>query len=88
MPDFSTHIEIEPWEYISECTRSEINELIGTLIEDGHLDIFNGKAKQKKVGNNVMDIEWEELVIKIKNSKHLLSNEDENTIIEISKKLF
>ena len=88
MPDFSTNIDIEPWEYISECSRREIDELIESLIENGHLTQFNGKVTPNKDGVSVMDLEWDEILTKIRNSKHLLSNEDENTIFEISKKLF
>jgi hypothetical protein len=87
MPDFSTDIEIEPWEYISECNRREIDELIESLIENGHLSEFNGKVTSKKEGVSIMDLEWDESLMKIRNSRHLLSNEDEHLIIEISKKL-
>ena len=87
MPDFSASIDIEPWEYISECTRSEIEDLIESLIEDGHLDSFNGKVKPKKEGATVMELEWDELMTKIRNSKHLLSNDDEIIIINIENKL-
>ena len=87
MPDFSTEIDIEPWEYISECSRREIDELIETLIENGHLARFNGKEVPTKEGASVMDIEWDELLTKIRFSKHLLSNEDENVIINIANKL-
>jgi hypothetical protein len=87
MPDFSTEIEIEPWEYVSECNGREIEELIETLIEDGHLSRFNGKVIPKKQGASVMELEWDELLTKIRNSKHLLSNEDESRIIEIANKL-
>ena len=87
MPDFSAEIDIEPWEYVSECSRREIEDLIETLIEDGHLDSFNGKVKPKKGNVSVMDLEWDELITKIRNSKHLLSNEDESRIIDIGNKL-
>ena len=87
MPDFSTEIDIEPWEYISECNGREIDELIETLIEDGHLSRFNGKALPNKQGGSVMDLEWDEIILKIRNSKHLLSNDDESRIIEIANKL-
>jgi hypothetical protein len=87
MPDFSAEIDIEPWEYVSECSRREIDELIETLIEDGHLSRFNGKAVPNKQGGSVMDMEWDELITKIRNSKHLLSNEDESRIIDIGNKL-
>jgi uncharacterized protein YpbB len=87
MPDFSVSIDIEPWEYVSECTRSEIEDLIESLVEDGHLDSFNGKVKPKKEGNSIMEIEWDDVITKIRNSKHLLSNDDESRIIEIANKL-
>ena len=87
MPDFSTEIDIEPWEYISECSSREIDELIETLIEDGHLSRFNGKVQPNKKGGSVMDIEWDELLTKIRFSKHLLSNEDESVILNIANKL-
>jgi hypothetical protein len=87
MPDFSASVDIEPWEYIAECTRSEIEDLIESLVEDGHLDSFNGKVKPKKEGATVMELEWDELMTKIRNSKHLLSNDDESRIIEIANKL-
>jgi hypothetical protein len=80
-------IDIEPWEYVSECSRREIDDLIETLIEDGHLDRFNGKTVPNKQGGSVMDLEWDELITKIRNSKHLLSNEDESRIIDIANKL-
>jgi hypothetical protein len=87
MPDFSTEIDIEPWEYISECSRREIDELIETLIEDGHLARFNGKAVPTKEGTSAMELEWDESLTKLRFSKHLLSNEDESIIINIANKL-
>ena len=87
MPDFSTEIDIEPWEYVSECNGREIDELIETLIEDGHLSRFNGKVQPNKQGGSVMDLEWADVITKLKNSKHLLSVEEENTIIKIANKL-
>jgi hypothetical protein len=87
MPDFKTEIDIDPWEYVSECSRRDITELIEVLIENGHLDTFNGKITKKKEGGSIMDIEWDESLTKIRNSKHLLSNEDESRISEIANKL-
>jgi hypothetical protein len=34
-----------------------------------------------------MELEWDDVVTKIRNSKHLLSNDDESRIIEIANKL-
>jgi hypothetical protein len=87
MPDFRTEIEVEPWEYVSSCNRNEIDKLIETLIDDGHLVQFNGKVVPKKEGISIMDMDWADVITKLKNSKHLLSVEEENTIIEIANKL-
>jgi hypothetical protein len=87
MPDFSTYIDIDPSEYVSECSRREIDELIETLIEDGHLDMFNGKVKPVNTHNTLMDDEWWTALVKLRDSRHLLSHEDENKIIDIAKKL-
>jgi len=87
MPDFSTSVEIEPWEYVSECSGRDIEDLIESLVEEGHLDRFNGKVVPKKGNVSVMDLEWDEIILKIRNSKHLLSNEDESRISEIANKL-
>jgi len=87
MPDFSTSVDIEPWEYVSECSGRDIEDLIESLVEEGHLDRFNGKVVPKKGNISVMDLEWDEIILKIRNSKHLLSNEDESRIIEIANKL-
>ena len=87
MPDFSASVDIEPWEYVSECSGRDIEDLIESLVEEGHLDRFNGKVVPKKGNVSVMDLEWDEIILKIRNSKHLLSNDDESRIIEIANKL-
>ena len=88
MPDFSSEIDIAPWEYINACSQREIDELIEDLIDDGHLARFNGKVVPMKENNGtVMDLEWEEVLLKLKNSKHLLSNDEENVIINIANRL-
>lgn len=87
MPDFHTEIDIDPWEYVSSCSSREIDELIETLAEDGHLSRFNGKVVPNKESGSILDLEWDELLSKIRNSKHLLSNEDESIIVNIAKKL-
>lgn len=87
MPDFSTSIDIEPWEYVSECSKREIEDLIESLIGDGHLDMFNGKVKPKNDHNTLMDDEWNEALNKLRDSRHLMSIEDEERIIDVVKRL-
>jgi hypothetical protein len=87
MPDFSTEIDIDAWGYISACSNREVKELIETLVENGHLDSFNGQVKPVNTHNTLMDDEWWTALVKLRDSRHLLSPEDENRITDIAKKL-
>jgi len=87
MPDFSTEIEIDAWDYISSCSNTEVEHLITVLVEDGHLDSFNNKVVSKKKITSLMDDEWKEGLNKLFFSRHLLSSEDEQIIFDISKRL-
>ena len=88
MPDFSTSVEIEPWEFVEQCSSSDIEDLIDSLVDGGHLDKFNGAVKSVDSHNTILNDEWFELITKIYNNRLLLSNEDEVIIKNISKKLF
>jgi hypothetical protein len=85
MPDFSTYIDIDPDEYVSSCSNSEIGELIDSLIEEGHLSEASSKNEPKN--KNVLDLEWDEVCEKIRKSRLRLTSEDENLIKEFSNKL-
>jgi hypothetical protein len=87
MPDFSTEIDIDAWDYISACSNREVKELIEALVENGHLDSFNGQVKPVNTHNTLMDDEWWTALVKLRDSRHLLSPEDENRITDIAKKL-
>ena len=87
MPDFSTEIDIDAWDYISACSNREVKELIEALVENGHLDSFNGQVKPVNTHNTLMDDEWWTALVKLRDSRHLLSPEDENRITDISKRL-
>ena len=87
MPDFSTEIDIDAWDYISACSNREVKELIEALVEGGHLDSFNGQVKPVNTHNTLMDDEWWAALVKLRDSRHLLSSEDENRITDIAKRL-
>jgi hypothetical protein len=76
MPDFTASIDISPSDYIYECSDYEIKELITELKESGYLK-----------GDIIIDDEWTEMINKIYKNRLLLSNEDEEIIRNISKKL-
>jgi hypothetical protein len=85
MPDFTTEIDIDPYDYVSECSKREIRELIEVLIEDGHLSLTALPVVKSK-DRNLLDDEWDEVVIKLQSKRLVMSDEDEQMIREISKK--
>lgn len=83
MPDFTTEIDIDPYEYVSECSKREIKELIECLIDEGHI---NSNSLPVDKNKNLLDEEWDEVVGKILSSRLVMSPEDEEMIRLISKK--
>jgi len=96
MPEFTAEIDIDPSEFISDCSSSEIDELIEILHEDGHLteyfklnEILDPNSYIVIVGPdaNLMDIEWSEVMVKLSRNRLMLSNEEEELIKKIANRL-
>ena len=96
MPEFTAEIDIDPSEFISDCSSSEIDELIETLHEDGHIteyfklnEILDPNSYIVIVGPdaNLMDIEWSEVMVKLSRNRLMLSNEEEELIKKIANRL-
>jgi hypothetical protein len=85
MPEFTTEIDIDAYDYVSECSKREIKDLIEVLIEEGHLS-QSAVTPVKPKDRNILDDEWDEIVTKIQTSRLVMSDEDEQMIREISKK--
>jgi hypothetical protein len=83
MPEFSTYVEIEPSEYIDNCSSSDIKELVNILVEEGYLE---GEPVTSNHHHNLLDEEWINLVGKLIKSRLLLSNEDEELIRSVANK--
>ena len=83
MADFRTYVDIEPKEFVDNCSDGEIEELVDILIEEGYLD---GIPVTSDRHHNLLDEEWANTIGKLKNSRLLLSNEDEETIKRIASK--
>jgi hypothetical protein len=91
MPDFYVDdIEIEPYEYVRACSKSEIRELIIELVEEEHLPKSvlsqmktdkNGKPK-----TSILEDEFLEKMGKLSQKFHVISREDEDTLETIFKK--
>jgi hypothetical protein len=84
MPNFNANVELETWEFVQACNKSEIKSLISDLASEGYLPEKYILGEEEKT---ICDIDWEEACLKILNKKHLLTLEDENTILKISQKL-
>jgi len=85
MPEFSTYIDLEVYEFIDECSKSEINELIDELIERGHLT-KNSKGPGKPNQYTLIEETHRDYCDVLANSYHRMSKEDEDTIMNIAKK--
>lgn len=91
MPDFSVEdLEIEPYEYIRACSRSEIRDLIIELVDEEHLpkSVLN-QIKTDKSGKSktsVLEDEFLEKMDKLSQKFHSLTKEDEETLENIFKK--
>ena len=83
--DMDETIDIDPDEFVSSCNSREIEELIDTLVEDGHIPEFSDVALRNK---NLFDEEWDGIIGKIRGFGRLrLTNEEEETIRKIANRL-
>ena len=83
-------IDIEPYEFVRACTKSDIKELIKELVEDGHLPeaLYNekGEVKKEMSRKTASEIEFEEKLDKLKLRYFSLSKEEEESLEDIFKK--
>jgi hypothetical protein len=86
MPEYTAEIEINPDEFLSDCSSSEIKEIIEALIEDGHIQphqvIVDGQGTR-----NYLDEEWDNICEKIRKSRLVMTQSDEDIIRQIYKGL-
>lgn len=92
MPTFYVDdIDIEPYEYVNQCSYSDIKELIIELVDAGHLppsikNMINKKEKKEKPGFHPSEAIYESALDKLHGKYVSLTREDEETIIKISNK--
>lgn len=96
MPEFTAEIDIDPSEFVSDCSTSEIDELIEILHEDGHLTEYFKLNEELDPNSyivivgpdaNLMDIEWSEVMVKLSRNRLMLSSEEEELIKKIANRL-
>lgn len=79
MPYFTQEIEIDLDDFLNECTDREIEDIVEALVERGYL---KPKSSTKMTKTDFLD-----MLIKIENNRHQLTNEDEESIVNIYKKI-
>jgi hypothetical protein len=85
MPDFDVaDLEITPNDFIDACDEREINEIIERLRDDGYILPIDIEPSVKP---SVLDYLFNDAIIKISQSKHRLTIEEENIIINIANRL-
>ena len=77
MPDFTTEIDIDPYEYVDECSRHEKLELIDELVNRGFVLQISSPIETKP---NLLEIEWFNTIVKLSKLRQRLSIEEEETI--------
>ena len=83
MPEFETYIDIDPDEFIDNCSEREIGELIDSLVESGYLPKTVPTNPSEK---SILDLEWDEIMDKLIRNRIMLSNEEEEMIRTIAKR--
>jgi len=83
-------IDIEIYEFVRSCSKSEIKELIEELIENDHLpkDVINTKGDVKKEMSRKTnsELEFSEKLDKLKEKYFSLSQEEELSLNNIFNK--
>jgi hypothetical protein len=83
MPEFTTEIDIEPHEYVYECSKRELQELIDELVEKGLVvQISTPHEKQP----NLLEIEWMSNIAKLSTLRQRVTLEEEQTIKDLVSK--
>jgi len=81
MPDFRAEIDIDPWEYVRECSRAEIKELIQALKEEeGARVLVDDDA------DNLLDVSYKQALDKLYSKRIYLTLEEEQFILTLSNK--
>lgn len=92
MPEFNTEVEISEWEYVRECTTTEIERLIKE-IQDQHEEIWEAEVNRWGTEFNAPDTsslattEFFEAMQRISKNHLRLSLEQEEQILNIAKTL-
>ena len=83
MPDFYIDdLDISPRDFVYACSDMELTELVEILTNEGVI-----KSGLTSINDNIMDEMFIEALEKLAESRHKLTNEDEEIIKKIASKL-
>lgn len=83
MPEFTTEIDIDPYEYVDECSRHELQELIDELVDRGFVLQISSPSKTQP---NLLEIEWFNTITKLARLRQRVTLEEEQVIRELVSK--
>jgi hypothetical protein len=86
----SIDVEIEPYEFIRGCRKSEIKELIEELVDSGYLppSVRNWqKTDENQKGFHPSEAIFEEALDKIHGNYNRMTSDEEETILKIANRL-
>jgi hypothetical protein len=83
MPEFRNYVDIDPSDYVWECSKSEIKELIEVLNEKGYISTSSGVIGE----DNLMDLEYKNALDKLYSKRVYLTLEEEEIIKKIANRL-
>lgn len=84
MPYFDQEIDVS--DFLYECNERDIKEIIDSLIDDGHLPESVRRKSNSSVQLSAAETEFEDALYKLHGKWNNLTSEEEQTIINISKK--
>jgi hypothetical protein len=85
MPEFESYVDVDVDEFVSSCSKREIQELIECLVEDGYLPKnVIGTSPNENLGT--YESIFNENLDKLKEKYYSLNSEDEQVIQNIFKK--
>lgn len=92
MPDFYVdEITIEPYEFIRECSKHEIRELVEVLVDEGYLPpstLSSIRCGEKGVGvrSTVLEDEFHEKMDMLSQKYRMINKDDEDILNNLFKK--
>jgi hypothetical protein len=87
MPEFTTEIDIDAEEFINSCSRSELQELIDILVDDGWVirKVARNSSPDAKQPN-LLELEWTDMLGKLSDLRQRVTPEEDEMIKNLVKK--